>query len=177
MAYRLSPPQGPLFFLNTCMICMHGWKCVRMCVHICMFSCAHAWGGQRTTSGVVLRNIVHLLWDRVLPLAWSSPIRLDCWPRGPRDPCVSAFQHWDYRADSASCRPWDSYISDPSQEELALFLIGEQPPNTLPYTPTPALGKADWSQWPTWPAQLAPKHTSRALRWYSTNIYLIYDLL
>lgn len=96
------------FFLNTCMICMHGWKCVRMCVHICMFSRAHAWGGQRTTSGVVLRNIVHLLWDRVSPLAWSSPIRLDCWPRGPRDPCVSAFQHWDYRADPASCRPWDS---------------------------------------------------------------------
>lgn len=102
------PTTGPTIFLNTCMICMHGWKCVRMCVHICMFSCAHAWGGQRTTSGVVLRNIVHLLWDRVSPLAWSSPIRLDCWPRGPRDPCVSAFQHWDYRADSASCRPWDS---------------------------------------------------------------------
>lgn len=34
----------------------------------------------------------------------------------------------------------------PSKEELALFLIGELPPNTLPYTPTPALGKAGWSQ-------------------------------
>lgn len=55
----------------------------------CVLGCKCTRGSQMTTSGVILRNTIHLLWQALLP-GWSSPIRLNGLVSEPQGSSCSA---------------------------------------------------------------------------------------
>lgn len=64
-------------------LCMFVWG-----VHVHMY--AYVSGGQRTTSDVILRNVVRVLWDRFFHETEAYQFGWTGWPESPRDPCVAS---------------------------------------------------------------------------------------
>lgn len=106
-----------------------------------MCTCVHACQECRTSLGVICRNAVHFIWDRISHQ--SEAYQLDCWPLRPRDTPFSASPLLRLQV----CIPWLAFDIGSGIKRNMIFVLAKE---ALYWTISPApslriLGRSPYS--------------------------------